>query len=157
MNELLAGLGAVLTRLEPALVELRRDIHAHPELAHHEHRTTALVTERLAAVGYHIHPLPDTGLVADLGPHEPTYRIALRADLDALPVADQTGLPWASKVDGVCHACGHDLHVAAVLGAGLAFAEFADELRRRDMAIRLVFQPAEEMIPGGAIDVVELG
>ena len=72
-----------------------------------------VVSQRLAAAGIRVRPLPGTGLVADLGAEQPAYRVALRADLDALPVRERTGLDWASTTDGVCHACGHDVHVAA--------------------------------------------
>ena len=83
--------------------------------------------------------------------------MALRADLDALPVRERTDLDWASTKYGVCHACGHDVHVAAVLGAGLALREHEEALREQGIAVRLFFQPAEEIIPGGAIDVLEQG
>ena len=81
-------------------------------------------------------------------------RIALRADLDALPVLDTSGLPWASTTRGIAHACGHDVHTAAVLGAGLLLAQVADQMAT---GVRLVFQPAEEVQPGGALDVIAAG
>jgi amidohydrolase len=83
--------------------------------------------------------------------------VALRADLDALPVAERTGLPFASRNDGVCHACGHDVHTAAVLGAGLVLHRHADTLAARGVGVRLIFQPAEEVTPGGALDVIDQG
>jgi amidohydrolase len=157
MDDLLRGLQAVITAEEPALMALRRDIHAHPELSREERRTTALVIARLGAAGAHIHPLPGTGVIVDIGPHEPRYRVALRADIDALPIAEATGLPFSSTVEGSCHACGHDVHTAALVGAGLAFAEHRGELDKRGLAIRLVFQHAEEAIPGGAMEILDLG
>ena len=121
-------------------------------------RTTALLAERLRAAGLTPHLLPGSGLVCDIGPGPATSgrkRIALRADLDALPLQDTSGVPWASTVRGVMtHACGHDVHTAAVLGAGSALAQVADEL---PTGVRLVFQPAEEVQPGGALDVVAAG
>ncbi|RZI80162.1 MAG: amidohydrolase, partial [Microbacterium sp.] len=135
------------------LIEVRRDLHRHPELSWQEHRTTALVAERLTAAGIAVTLLPGSGLYADLG-HGTGPVIALRADLDALPVIDRTGGPWASTVDGVTHACGHDLHTSALLGVGLALADLGDDLPGR---VRLIFQPAEEIMPGGALMSIEAG
>ena len=151
------ALAATVDGLAPELVEVQRDLHAHPELARSETRTTTLVARRLDAAGIRVRPLPGTGLVADLGPSDAAYRVALRADLDALPVLDRSGLPWASVHDGVCHACGHDVHIAALLGAGLALRAHEDSWRDLDVAVRLIFQPAEEVIPGGAHEVVAHG
>ena len=143
--------------LEDELVAFRRDLHAHPELSHAETRTSARVSARLSAAGVRVRPLAGTGLIADIGPVDPAYRVALRADLDALPLAERTGLPFASQIDGVCHACGHDVHVAAVLGAGLALQQHAESLAARGLAVRLIFQPAEEVTPGGALTVIAQG
>jgi amidohydrolase len=134
------------------VVATRRTLHAHPELGRTEHRTTALLVEQLHAVGLEPRTLPSgTGLVCDIGYGDRC--VALRADLDALPVTEVTGLPFASTVDGVMHACGHDAHTAIVLGAGLALAS-APNLPGR---VRLIFQPAEEIQPGGALDMVADG
>jgi amidohydrolase len=152
-----AILSEMLAALQDELVAFRRDLHAHPELAHAETRTTTLVAARLTAAGLRVRSLTGTGLIADIGPVDPAYRVALRADLDALPVAERTGLPFASRHDGVCHACGHDVHIAAVLGAGLALHEHADALAAQGIGVRLIFQPAEEVTPGGAIEVIEQG
>jgi amidohydrolase len=141
--------------LEAELVEVRRDLHAHPELAWSETRTTAALAERLEAGGVEVALLPKTGLVAEVGdPDGPL--VALRADLDALPVDDRTDCPWTSTVDGVAHACGHDVHTTALLGAGLALAEAH---RRSPLTgrVRLLFQPAEEIMPGGALEVISSG
>jgi len=143
--------------LEDELVAFRRDLHAHPELSHAETRTTERVSARLGAAGVRVRLLAGTGLIADIGPVDPAYRVALRADLDALPLVERTGLPFASRVDGVCHACGHDVHVAAVLGAGLALQQHAGALAARGLAVRLIFQPAEEVTPGGALTVIAQG
>jgi amidohydrolase len=134
------------------VVAWRRSIHAVPELGRAEHRTTELIAQRLMAAGLEPRTLPSgTGLVCDIGYGERC--VALRADLDALPLREETGLPFASTVDGVMHACGHDAHAAMVLGAGLALAS-APALPGR---VRLIFQPAEEVQPGGAIDMVADG
>lgn len=140
------------------LVALRRDLHAHPETAHAEHRTTGAVAARLRAAGLEPRSLPGTGLVCDVGdPLDGTGAlVALRADLDALPLTDETSSPFSSTVDGVAHACGHDVHTAVVVGAGLALAD----LHARGALpgrVRLVFQPAEEVTPGGALGVVAAG
>ncbi|GAA1712316.1 M20 family metallopeptidase [Isoptericola hypogeus] len=153
-----ARLDALVGELEPELVEIRRDVHAHPELAREEVRTTALVADRLRRAGLAPRLLEGTGLVCDVGP-EPAGgrgRVALRADIDALPLEDSCGTEFASTVPGVAHACGHDVHTAVVLGAGLALAALADE-GLLDRGVRLVFQPAEEVMPGGAHDVVAQG
>ncbi|GAB2885902.1 amidohydrolase [Nocardioides pacificus] len=136
------------------LIAMRRDVHAHPELSWHEARTSALVSQRLQDVGWKITALPRSGLIADLG--DAGQRIALRADLDALPVQDTTGDPWASTVEGVAHACGHDVHTVGLVGAGIALAA----LHRQGLLqgrVRLLFQPAEEVMPGGALRLIGLG
>ncbi|TQF66000.1 amidohydrolase [Rhodococcus spelaei] len=130
----------------------RRHIHAHPELARHEFATTEFVATRLIAAGLEPRILPGgTGLTCDIGPDGP--RIALRADMDALPLQEVTGAPYASTVAGVSHACGHDAHTTVLLGTGLALAAAPD----LPVGVRLVFQPAEEVMPGGALDVVAAG
>ena len=152
-----AVLRETLAELEDELIAFRRDIHAHPELAGEEVRTTRVIADRLGAAGIRVRLLAGTGLVADIGPVDPTYRVALRADLDALPVAERTGLPFASENEGVCHACGHDVHIAIVLGAGLALQRHVDSLMAQGTGVRLIFQPAEEVIPGGAQGVIKAG
>ncbi|MGH3997204.1 MAG: amidohydrolase [Pseudonocardiaceae bacterium] len=134
------------------LVAWRRHIHAHPELAYHEVGTTALVAEQLAKAGLRPTLLPGgTGLVCDIGAG--SRCVALRADLDALPLPEATALPFASTVEGSMHACGHDAHTAILLGAALALAS-APALPGR---IRVIFQPAEEVTSGGALDVLAAG
>jgi amidohydrolase len=135
------------------LVAWRRHIHRYPELGRQEYATTQFVAERLVDAGLNPKVLPGgTGLTCDFGPeHEP--RIALRADMDALPMAERTGAAYASTMPNVAHACGHDAHTAILLGTALALAS-APEL---PTALRLIFQPAEELMPGGAIDAVAAG
>ena len=135
------------------LVEWRRHIHRHPELGRQEFATTQFVADRLVEAGLNPKVLPGgTGLTCDFGPeHAP--RIALRADMDALPMADRTGAPYASTVPNVAHACGHDAHTAMLLGAASALAA-APEL---PVGVRLIFQAAEELMPGGAIDAIAAG
>jgi amidohydrolase len=143
----LALIDTVVDKHTDDLVDLRRDLHAHPELSWQETRTTDLVSHHLDQLGWRIARVGDSGLVADLGDAGP--RVALRADLDALPVDDTTTDPWRSQVPGVAHACGHDVHTTALLGAGIALAELHNAGLLPGRA-RLLFQPAEEVMPGGA-------
>ncbi|MDN5896403.1 MAG: amidohydrolase [Nocardioides sp.] len=144
----------MLERNGSDLREFRRDLHAHPELAWQEARTTELVSSRLEKAGLRVRRLPRSGLIAEVGENGPL--VGLRADLDALPVDDRTDDPWRSTVPGVAHACGHDVHTTALMGAGIALAE----VHRQGMLngrVRLLFQPAEEVMPGGALDLINQG
>lgn len=150
---------ALVAELEPELVALRRQIHAHPELSRMEHDTTALVADRLRRAGLQPRLLPGSGLVCDIGADprgKGRRRIALRADLDALPISEASGLPFASTKDGVSHACGHDVHTVAVLGAAVVLAGL-DRAGELPIGVRVIFQPAEETQPSGAAELVELG
>ncbi len=144
-----------LQELESELRDIRRDIHAHPELAWQEARTTACVAERLGEAGIAVQLMPKSGLVAELGAGDGPV-VALRADLDALPVQDQTEDPWSSGTDGVAHACGHDVHTTCLLGAGLALHQVLQE-HPVPGKVRLLFQPAEEVMPGGALEMLAAG
>lgn len=136
-----------------ALVRWRRHIHEHPELARQEHATTEYVAARLAEVGLNPKVLPGgTGVTCDFGP-EDGPRVALRADMDALPMQERTGAAYSSTVPNVAHACGHDAHTAILLGAAMAL----NSAPSLPSGVRLIFQPAEEVMPGGAIDVVAAG
>lgn len=154
--------------LEPGLEAQVRDwfiwLHRHPELSFQERETAGFVAGRLRALGYapreHVGTGPAgqplCGVVAVLGEHRPGPALAFRADMDALPIAEASGLPYASESPGVMHACGHDAHVAMLLGAAAA-------LKRRGTIdplpgpVVFIFQPAEELPPGGAIGMVEAG
>jgi amidohydrolase len=134
------------------LVAVRRRIHSRPELGYAEHETTALLVARLAAAGLEPRVLPGgTGLLCDVGAGPRT--VALRADIDALPITDAKSVPYRSTIDGACHACGHDVHATILLGAAEALAG-ADALPGR---VRIVFQPAEETLPGGALEAIDGG
>jgi amidohydrolase len=123
-------------------IAIRRDIHAHPELAFAEHRTAALVAAKLRALGLEVHEgVGGTGVVGLLAGAQPGPTIMLRADMDALPMPEESAVPFASQNPGVMHACGHDAHVAMLLGAAAVLRERAGELRGR---VAFVFQPAEE-------------
>ena len=155
MSSLVPAVLAAVDELADELAAIRRDIHAHPELAWQEERTTTLVAKRLEAAGLSLQLLPKSGLVAEVGnPDGPV--VALRADLDALAVDDLTVDPWQSVYDGVAHACGHDVHTTALLGAGLALAAVHDATPLPGRA-RLLFQPAEEVMPGGALEMISTG
>ncbi|MCB1015692.1 MAG: amidohydrolase [Acidimicrobiales bacterium] len=135
---------------EEELVAFRRQLHAHPELSWEEHQTTALVASRLAVAGLEPRPLAtETGLVLDLGDETAGPTVALRADIDALPLDDEKDVAYRSTVEGVCHACGHDVHTAILLGTTLALADLVPDLGPAGR-LRLLFQPAEEAMPGGA-------
>ncbi|WEG09424.1 amidohydrolase [Microbacterium horticulturae] len=138
----------------PRLVRLRRHLHAHPELSWQENATTALLHDVLAAAGIPAQVLPGgTGLVAEIDGGAPGPVIGLRADIDALPVTEGSGLPFASTVAGVAHACGHDVHTTVLVGTALALHAAPVFVGR----VRLLFQPAEERMPGGSHQLVASG
>src|SRR5262245_23882375 len=135
------------------MVGWRRYIHAHPELGRQEFATTQFVASHLADAGLNPKVLPGgTGLTCDFGPDDGP-RIALRADMDALPMAELTGAPYASTMPNVAHACGHDAHTAILLGTALTLASVPE----LPVGVRLIFQAAEELMPGGAIDAIAAG
>jgi amidohydrolase len=154
-SPLLADARKRVEEIRDEIVAIRRDLHAHPELGWHEVRTTELIRQRLMAAGLSPQVLPTgTGLICDIGSGDTC--IALRADIDALPVPDGVDSPYRSTQEGVAHACGHDVHTAALLGAAIVLARMAAEgnLQHR---VRLIFQPAEEVMPGGALGVIAAG
>jgi amidohydrolase len=168
-RDLEGELDAFLAGHQAEFVDFRRDLHAHPEIGYHEHRTTRRVKLRLEAAGLRPMILPKgTGLIVDIGPgaergglgesSPPASTgpvVALRADLDALPISDEKNVPYRSTVASACHACGHDVHTTVLLGTGLFLARLAaaGALPGR---VRLIFQPAEE-VPCGALDVLAVG
>ncbi|MET0952237.1 MAG: amidohydrolase [Aeromicrobium sp.] len=139
----------------PDLIEVRRDLHAYPELSWHEERTTDVVATWMDKLGISYERFDGTGLMADVGPDEGPI-VALRADLDALPVVETSQDPWRSTVPGASHSCGHDVHVSALLGAGVALAAAHAE-HQLPHRVRLIFQPAEEVMPGGALRLLAAG
>jgi len=149
MNELRGELATVL----PEMIDLRHRIHQHPELAFEEHVTSDLVAERLAQWGFEVHRgLGGTGVVGSLRHGSGSKSIGIRADMDALPIVEATGLPYASRQHGKMHACGHDGHTATLLAAARHIAH----TRRFSGTLNLIFQPAEEGA-GGAKRMVEQG
>ena len=132
--------------LAPRLVAIRRELHRFPELSGEEVHTTARLREWLTAAGIAIVPLDlPTGVVAEIRGAEPGPTIALRSDIDALPVLEETGLPFASTIPGKMHACGHDFHMATILGAAIILQQLTPSLCG---TVRLLFQPAEEIATG---------
>ena len=140
--------------LETRLIEIRRHLHQYPELSKEEFETTKAIQNWLLEEGIEIRKtkLP-TGVFAEIKGKKSGPVVAIRADIDALPIEEQTGLPYASKIKGVMHACGHDFHTAAAIGAAYLLKESESELHG---AIRLIFQPAEET-GGGAVKVIRDG
>ena len=138
------------------IIEIRRDIHMHPELGGEETRTSGIIKQVLEEIGVdEIDDSVGTSVVATIrGGKGPGKCLALRADMDALPVQENTGLPYASTVPGVMHACGHDFHVAMMLGNAMILTELKDEFAG---TIKLIFQHSEEKQPGGAKPLVAAG
>lgn len=146
----------IAAEIELEIIEFRRDIHANPEIARTEFRTTQRIAQRLRQEGLEPRMLNGTGLICDIGPdpvESGVQYLALRADIDALPLPETTGLPFSSVHEGVSHSCGHDVHTSVVLGAGIVLARLARE-GKLTRGVRLVFQPAEEVQPGGALDLL---
>ena len=138
------------------VISWRRDIHAHPELSQHEERTAGLVANVLEGLGLEVtRNVGGFGVVGLLRGNEPGKTVGLRADMDALPLNEETGLPYASEIPGVMHACGHDTHTAMLLGAASALSGMRDKLRG---SVKFIFQPAEELNPtGGAPGMIRDG
>ncbi|MFE8011235.1 amidohydrolase [Streptomyces antibioticus] len=155
--------GTLPEALRAELIAFRRDMHMHPELGNQEFRTTAAIKARLEKAGLAPRVLSvGTGLICDIGTEDGTWSgdtpvLAMRADIDALPIPDtKTECAYRSTVPDRAHACGHDVHTTVVLGAGLVLAELHRQ-GRLPRPVRLVFQPAEEVLPGGAADAIEGG
>ncbi len=141
---------AMVQEILPSLIEIRHDLHAHPELSFEETRTSRVVCEQLDQLGieYRNGLAGSTGVLSHL-PGDSSTAIGLRADMDALPITEETGLPWASTTDGCMHACGHDGHTTILLGAAHVLSRIASE-QQLPRGVSLVFQPAEEGGGGGA-------
>jgi len=141
--------------LTPKLVKIRRDLHRHPELSFEEHRTAKIVAEILQGLGFEVETgVAKTGVVGLLRGAEPGKTVALRADMDALPMQEETGLPYASETPGVMHACGHDVHTTILLGVAMVLAGMKDRLKG---AIKFIFQPSEEGSRSGARAMIAQG
>jgi amidohydrolase len=153
--ELVAEVNTRVDQRAGELTYMRRWLHARPELSRVEHETTAALRERLEVERLTPAVLSvGTGLVCDIGDSGPL--VALRADIDALAMTDEKDVPYRSIIPGVCHACGHDVHMAVVLGAGLVLRDLL-AAGRANGRVRLIFEPSEEAMPGGALDVIADG
>jgi len=144
-----------LAGVDHDLIAIRRELHAHPELSNAEFATTATVAEALADAGLTPRILPSrNGVICDIGTGDRV--VALRADMDALPLQDTKTVPYRSTVANVTHACGHDVHTTVMIGTALALARIAE---RGDLPgrVRMLFQPAEEAIPSGAPTMIKAG
>ena len=137
------------------IVAIRRDIHQHPELRFDVERTAGIAADALDALGISVKTgIGRTGVVGDLDVSGATKRIALRADMDALPIQEQTEVPYKSKTDGKAHQCGHDAHTAMLIGTARILSHLKSQLKAN---IRFIFQPCEEAYPGGALAMIEDG
>ena len=153
-NDMQTAIATIAARIEPALIEIRRDIHAHPELAFEEVRTAGVVAAELTRLGIpHETGIGVTGVVGLIQGGRPGKVLIIRADMDALPIHEQTGQPFASTIPGKMHACGHDIHTTTLLGVAEVLRDLAPNLAG---TIKLVFQPAEETI-GGMTRMLEAG
>lgn len=142
-------------RVHPDVIELRRHLHAYPELSFEEHQTSAFVKAQLDALGIPWKAVAGTGILATItGRISSARTIALRADMDALPIQEQNKVPYASRHPGVMHACGHDFHTSSLLGSARILQELRD---RFGGTVKLFFQPGEEVIPGGASHMIRDG
>jgi amidohydrolase len=138
------------------VIAWRRHIHRNPETANQEVETTNYIANILADYGLEPQRFPHTGLMVDIGPDTELGRLAFRADIDALPITEVTGLEFTSEKPGTMHACGHDVHTTVALGLACALADF-QRVNELELGIRIIFQPAEEVWVGGATDVISWG
>jgi len=139
----------------PSLVKLRRELHQYPELAFNEFKTSERIARELKKLGINFKKgIAKTGVVGVLNGNRKGKTLALRADMDALPVLEQTNFPYKSKNKGIMHACGHDVHVACLIGAAMISTRLKEELPGK---VKFIFQPSEEVHPGGAKPMVEAG
>lgn len=142
-------------RLLKQQIEWRRHLHQHPELSHLEFETTAYLKKVVSRIGLKTIPIAmPSGLLTEIQGPRPGNTMALRSDIDALPVTERTVVPYKSKIEGRMHACGHDVHMAILLGVASLLNELRGEIAGR---VRFIFQPAEEMPPGGARPMIEAG
>jgi amidohydrolase len=153
--ELLNKIKQLAQEHTPELINIRRHLHANPELSFQEYETSKFVAEKLKSMGLEPKSVANTGLVALIEGKNPDSKVvALRADMDALPIVEANEVPYKSKNEGVMHACGHDAHTTSLLGAAKILNSLKDEF---EGTIKLVFQPGEEKLPGGASIMIREG
>ncbi|BAU08908.1 hydrolase [Fischerella major NIES-592] len=157
---MLSRIKDLATTIAPRLIEIRRHIHSHPELSGQEYQTAAFVAGVLSSSGLHVQEgVGKTGVIGELqGTGEDKRILAIRTDMDALPIQERSGLEFASRIEGIMHACGHDVHTTVGLGTAMILAQMAEEISGK---VRFLFQPAEEiaqgaswMVADGAMDQV---
>ena len=142
-------------QLYPGLIKVRRYLHERPELANEEFKTTEYLRERLQKIGAKTRRISlPTGIVAEVKGRKKGPTVVIRSDLDALPIKERTGLPFASRFPGKMHACGHDAHMTIVFGAACVLSKLKEEFAGN---VRFIFQPSEEQPPGGATPMIEAG
>ena len=146
---MLTNIKDLATKLAPRLIEIRRHIHSHPELSGQEYQTSAFVSGVLSSSGLHVQEgIGKTGVIAELPNNATNERVlAIRTDMDALPIQERTKLEYASRTEGVMHACGHDVHTTIGLGTAMVLSQMAEELNGK---VRFLFQPAEEIAQGAS-------
>lgn len=147
-------IGAVVDEQTEWITDVRRYLHRYPELSHNESKTAAYIRKQLEEMGLAASTCTGKDVLAYIEGNRPGKTVALRADIDALPIQEETGLPFASEIPGVMHACGHDGHTAILLGAAKALVALQGNFAGR---IKLIFQHAEEVVPGGAHELVKAG
>jgi amidohydrolase len=152
-NPLSQDIDKLSRAIEPKVIEWRRDIHQNPELSGKEFRTTKMVVEHLQRLGLEVRPSPSgTGVVAILRGQKASPVVALRADMDALPITELTDVPFASKTKGVMHACGHDGHTSILMGTAEVLSKLKDRLPG---TVKFIFQPSEENVKGAKLMIQE--
>jgi amidohydrolase len=155
MSDLKQAVKALAAEYAPDIVAIRRHLHAHPELSFQEYKTAAFVQQQLQQLGLHPQPMATTGLVALIEGRNPGSRtVALRADMDALPITEQNEVPYKSQHPGIMHACGHDVHTSSLLGTARILTQLRDQF---EGTVKLIFQPGEELLPGGASLMIQEG
>ena len=146
---------ALAESIHSDVIDIRRHLHQNPELSFAEYQTSAFVKSQLDALGIQWSPMADTGVVGLLRGDKPSESvIALRADMDALPIIEANDVSYKSKNEGIMHACGHDVHTSSLLGVARILTELKSEFGG---TIKLIFQPAEEKLPGGASVMIKEG
>jgi amidohydrolase len=154
-NKIAEKIKNISSQIFPSLVKLRRELHQYPEMAFNEYRTSERITKELKKMGLGFKKgIAKTGVVGVLNKGKQGKTVALRADMDALPVLEQTNFPYKSKNKGIMHACGHDVHMTCVIGAATILNRLRDELPGK---VKFIFQPSEEVHPGGAKPMIEAG
>ncbi|MDQ4141443.1 MAG: M20 family metallopeptidase, partial [Bacteroidota bacterium] len=155
MSDLKDTVKKLAREFAPDIVKIRQHLHANPELSFQEYQTAALVTEQLKSFGLEPITLAETGITALIEGKNPSKKVvALRGDMDALPITELNEVPYKSKNEGVMHACGHDVHTSSLLGTARILSGLRDQF---EGTVKLIFQPGEELIPGGASIMIKEG